>query len=818
VPAAHRIEEGLMSSVVKPFMYLCALITLFPLSAVGGTPVTPSGFTEIFGTGETNDLDYKTVTFTPEVSDEEYTACIQPATQFLTDPTGGTVLSLADDGNIGVTSTMGQVVLFGLSFSNFFIASNGYITFGASHNLYEESAAVHFGFQQVSLLFDDFNPVAGGTISWRDLTDRVAVTYESISEFTNATVNSMQVELFFDGRIRMTWLDIAAEDGLIGLSSGAGLPAPFTETDVSVLSACPTFIATPFEPDHADINVPPNSPVLMDFSAQFVDSTVNSTSFKVWGKQTGFYSGLYDFTACSQCGDFIPSAFFKPGEEVFVMLNSGIISDGGLVLKPHQYQFTAAAVGCSNFVFHESSRLPPDDTTAAVALGDVDSDGDLDLAVANRDAIFRSTLIYLNDGDGNFSDSGQKLETNNMHAVAFGDLDSDSDLDLVIGKSVGGARVFMNDGVGVFSNSYQSLGSAANSVVLGDVDGDGDLDLIKGSSSSDPGRLYLNDGSGVFADSGQTVSTNATMSMALGDIDNDGDLDLATGNDSGEAEKVHLNDGSGVFSDSGQLLGEGFTQSIALGDVDGDNDLDLVTVDFNGQDAVYLNNGSGVFANSGQMLGGEGTFGMALGDVDGDGDLDIVKANFLNQPTRVFLNDGLGIFANSGMAIGGPMIVRSVVLGDVDGDLDLDIVTGNYNSQVRVFKNFHCLDTGDYDGDGLPNNVELDISLSPTNAADASADDDMDQQSVLEEYIAGTQWTNGASYFHCENILKDNGNLYLILNAISGRVYTVEDSSLLTGLQAWSYYSGYSAETSSEVLFYISELGTNFFRVRVSLP
>lgn len=213
--------------------------------------------------------------------------------------------------------------------------------------------------------------------------------------------------------------------------------------------------------------------------------------------------------------------------------------------------------------------------TSSLALGDIDGDGDPDVIEGDMSYYVR---IYKNNG-GTLGGPYQSLRGGSTFAVASGDIDGDGDLDFVAGNSTSyygqPDRVYLNDGAGNFIDSGQMLGAdKTGSVALGDVDGDGDLDLVTGSVYTGS-KIYFNDGNGVFTDSGQYLeSPYWTKSVQLGDVDHDGDLDIVEGNIG--SNKIHFNDGSGVFTDSGQFLGGSITYSIGLGDVDGDGDLDIL--------------------------------------------------------------------------------------------------------------------------------------------------------------------------------------------------------------------------------------------------
>jgi hypothetical protein len=190
-----------------------------------------------------------------------------------------------------------------------------------------------------------------------------------------------------------------------------------------------------------------------------------------------------------------------------------------------------------------------------------------------------------------FEDSGQQLGTN-TEGLALGDLDGDGDLDAYFGGGCGVRdMVYLNDGAGSFTNSGQKLnnGGNASSVELADLDSDGDLDAFvaigdscNGGRGSQPDRVWLNDGTGKFTDTGQRLDRSLGQEADLGDLDGDGDLDaivanglIIFGNVVEQANSVWLNDGSGVFT-LGQELDQDATNGVALGDIDGDGDLDAL--------------------------------------------------------------------------------------------------------------------------------------------------------------------------------------------------------------------------------------------------
>ena len=444
--------------------------------------------------------------------------------------------------------------------------------------------------------------------------------------------------------------------------------------------------------------VPPPSPVsppLNDIDALTTanvtatfDQAINAgtaSTFVVHGSLTGERSGTYgggETTVIS----FDPAADFHPGEEVQVSLTSGIQTPGGEAIPTYVWTFRAAArTGAVGFSGPSINFGTGSDLSYGVALGDVDGDGDLDVAVGNDG---EQNAVYLNDGSGNFTTSRNfGTGTDATQEVALGDIDGDGDLDIVAGNVLEQNVVYLNDGIGNFSagSNFGPGSDAADAVALGDVDGDGDLDIGVGGAF-DQNVVYLNDGTGSFPSSSDFgTGTDLTVATAFADVDLDGDLDVAAGNIGGEQNVVYLNDAAGVFSTGSRNFGTGsdLTFSVVFGDVDTDGDPDIGVGNSGEQNAVVLNDGSGNFTAGTRNFGtgSDATSSMVLGDVEGDGDLDIAVGNSSEQNV-VYPNDGSGNFTTSTNFGTVSAATESIGLGDVDNDGDLDITVGNASPNV----------------------------------------------------------------------------------------------------------------------------------------
>ena len=138
--------------------------------------------------------------------------------------------------------------------------------------------------------------------------------------------------------------------------------------------------------------------------------------------------------------------------------------------------------------------------------------------------------MLLNDGTGTFTDSGQSLSNGTSLAVALGDVDGDGDVDAVVGStnSIGFTRVWLNDGSGSFFPTTQELvAGTTNDLILADINDDGNLDLLTGDTGAEgnPSRIWLNQGNGVFRENVTTLGSAFSWSLGVADMHA---LELAT--------------------------------------------------------------------------------------------------------------------------------------------------------------------------------------------------------------------------------------------------------------------------------------------------
>ncbi len=367
---------------------------------------------------------------------------------------------------------------------------------------------------------------------------------------------------------------------------------------------------------------------------------------------------------------------------------------------------------------------------------DVDNDGDMDLLTTG---FFHGFSWYENlDSKENLNESFRLLKGNSfgLQSAAFVDIDADGFLDiLTASKTANGLIWYRNlDGTGKFSNYHIIESPGCVAMCYGDLDGDSDLDIV--TSSRYCGRYgctghiswYENlDGHGSFSKKKILLASQPSTDLHITDIDGDSDLDIvAISYNNSKIIWFENEYGKGIFNEA-QILNtqlNNFSRLLPV-DLDNDGDTDLIASSGSENKVVWYENEHGI-----------GTFGQtqAIGDlieadnllhfdIDNDGDEDII----CSSP-----KEGISWFENldnaSSFNLASDITLKgcsAIHLADIDNDGYVDLLSGSngnlnwhgYDKHTHAFSPAQLIDslsnliqsiaTGDVDNDG-----DLDVTAA----------------------------------------------------------------------------------------------------------
>ncbi|EKD42591.1 MAG: BNR repeat protein, partial [uncultured bacterium] len=379
-------------------------------------------------------------------------------------------------------------------------------------------------------------------------------------------------------------------------------------------------------------------------------------------------------------------------------------------------------------------------TYSVPVIADIDNDSDNDVIVGAEDG---KVYLYRGDGTGNYTaDTAAGLSS-----IAFGtksrpavsDINSDGDVDVIVGNSFGTTNVAYGDGTGNFT--IASSGDADTHTfatpVIADINSDGNLDLLFGSYMNNL-TLYTGDGSGAFTLDASTnvasLSTGLYSRPITGDFNGDENIDILVGNNAGELI-LFLGDGANTFTldATGSLssVDVGSQSAPCAGYINDDEDIDLIVGTSFGDIQIFLGDGSGNFVEDttnplASIYTGVPTIPV-MGDVNGDAQDDLLLTAE-STSLLVYLGDGNGNFnldTTSDLSSVSVAEISQAEIADVNHDHSNDVIISYNTGDINI-----------YSGDSTGSYTEgADIShyqfgMKPVTAV-ADTDNDCDNDIII---------------------------------------------------------------------------------------
>lgn len=382
----------------------------------------------------------------------------------------------------------------------------------------------------------------------------------------------------------------------------------------------------------------------------------------------------------------------------------------------------ATAPGAGVPAFAAQKALGAGTTPVAVTLTDLNGDGALDVAVANRGANTVSVLLNkAAPGTGGvafvarraFATGGQPA------AVAAADTNGDGRPDLVVANMGSGtASVLVNAtapgaaGAAFTAHQPTRAGTAPTGLAAADLNGDGKLDLVAASTTANAASILLNGTPHAGAAEGGVPAYNAAAtfptrvepsSLLSIDVNGDGRPDQVVTNKGSNTVSVLLNTtapGAAVPAFAPQRTFATGVQpfAVAAADVNGDGKLDLVVANVASNSVSVLLNttppGSTTptFAPQQAFPVGLGPEAVLAGDVNGDGKPDLVVANNGEATLSVLVNTtapgGAAVSYTPHQVFATGTHPAALAWADVNGDGRCDVVVANMSSDtVSVLMN-----------------------------------------------------------------------------------------------------------------------------------
>ena len=320
----------------------------------------------------------------------------------------------------------------------------------------------------------------------------------------------------------------------------------------------------------------------------------------------------------------------------------------------------AGPAGAETPVFQPATSYPTGPDPEGVASADFDQDGNVDLVVANSDisgpgeGTAGTVAILRGLGDGTFAPRVEMAAGVEPHAVAVGDLNHDGDPDLAVANAdshtfgAGSVSILLGRAGASFAPAVEVIaGGNPFGVAMKDFDHDGQLDLAVSHRFGGYLSVRRGLGDGTFGPPA-TIATENPDELVARDLNGDGDADLVVGPGLSQGVKVLIGGPGAMFGPPVTYRVRGGVTSLAVGDLNHDGHRDIVTAEFAPDGlSILLGRGDGTFAPYYGYVLNNGAFGVAISDVNLDRNPDLLVGipGVPKNKIKGFLGSGDGTFA-----------------------------------------------------------------------------------------------------------------------------------------------------------------------------
>ena len=486
-----------------------------------------------------------------------------------------------------------------------------------------------------------------------------------------------------------------------------------------------------------------------------VSNNHENTVSVLLGKGDGTFQTKRDFAVGITPGEIAVGDFNGDSKPDLAVISVGYINS-------QTYQLiggttVSVLLGRSDGTFQPKQDFTVGQGAKSVAVGDINGDGKLDLAVAHANPYFNpynlldSTSILRGNGDGTFGSASEVAAGKAQNSLTLRDINGDGKLDLIAGSgdpanpgslTTHVFSVTLGNGDGTFQNFHPySAGLTPVQIAVGNVRGSGKPDVVALNSNGTLTTVF-NNGDGTFAAPPFLAPSNPYR-LFVADVNGDGipDVIATSPNSSGSNIVLQISNGDGTFqppvtySMGPDPRNANQTGDVFVADVNGDGIADMIAA-YTTQQVVgnyvqnvfgyslFLGTGGGQFQPAVRNVLGQATrLVFAVADVNGDGRPDLLEASTVSYtPTAAYygvfvrLNNGDGTFGAPARYFADNVdTTTQIIVQDVNGDGWPDLVSiSNYGVQI-------ALNNGDGTF-GLPQTYANDILNATVQFGDFNGD------------------------------------------------------------------------------------------------